>query len=34
MSLFDRKSSAEEPKVYVVPSAVAWKRVPDPQSVQ
>jgi len=24
MSLFDRKSSPEEPKVYVVPRAVAW----------
>jgi len=24
MSLFDRKSRPEEPKVYVVPRAVAW----------
>jgi hypothetical protein len=34
MSLFERKSRPEDPKVYVVPCVVAWKRVPDPQSVQ
>jgi hypothetical protein len=34
MSLFERKSKPEEPNVYTVPPAVAWKRVPDPQSVQ
>jgi len=26
--------AVEEPKPYQTPSTVAWKRVPDPQSVQ
>jgi len=34
MSLFDRKRKPDEPNVYAVPCAVAWKRVPDPHSVQ
>jgi hypothetical protein len=34
MSLFERKRRPDEPKPYQVPLTVAWKRVPDPQSVQ
>jgi hypothetical protein len=34
MSLFERNRRPEEPNPYQTPSTVAWKRVPDPQSVQ